>query len=239
MQPGEPPYRILLIEDDEQIVRLFRTSLDPLRFQLTHARGLDTSSLLARAPFDALILGLPASSKGYLAFIQNLRAQGNDIPVLVLARGISAEERLNAFERGADDVVDKCLHINEIVARVRSILRRSRAGHVHKLYYHDLELEVETKTARRPGLQVVLSERETALLAFMMQHPEQELTRDSFLAELWKDEVNKDSNVVNVYVNLLRNKIDVPGRESLIRTVRGIGYMLIRKDPDQIASNPA
>jgi DNA-binding response OmpR family regulator len=113
------------------------------------------------------------------------------------------------------------------------MLRRANQGERHSLRYGDIELDLITRRARRPNLEVTLSDREAELLAVLIRRAEEVLTREQILDELWGGDVVESSNLVNVYVNLLRNKIETPWLEPLIHTIRGVGYQLSRGEPDR------
>jgi DNA-binding response OmpR family regulator len=149
--------------------------------------------------------------------------------MLTARDGVS--DRLAGFGFGADDYMGKPFDVNELAARLRAIVRRSARGARHLLRYADLDLNLMTRTARRPTIEVTLSDRETELLACLLRHPEAVLSRDYLLHEVWGDEVDGSSNLVNVYVNFLRNKIESPDHQLLIHTVRGVGYMLSTQEP--------
>lgn len=234
MQVAGQVTQVLLIEDDKDVAHAVRNGLEPLGFRVTHAPSLAAGGRhLAQGEFHAVVLDLTLPDGDGLDFAASLRADGNELPILMLTARDTIPDRLIGFDRGADDYLGKPFDINELAARLRVILRRVHRGDRHRLRYADLELDLLTRKARRPGVEVTLSDREAELLAFMMRHPDEVLARDYILDELWGDEIEEGSNVLNVYINLLRNKIDVPARRSLIRTVRSIGYMLSEKDPDQ------
>lgn len=226
--------RVLLVEDDGAVAETVRKGLAPLGFCMAHAPSLSAANrLLTQAEFHAVVLDLTLPDGDGLEFAMNLRAAGHEIPVLMLTARDTVADRLLGFERGADDYVGKPFDVGELAARLRAIIRRAHHADRHRLQYGDLELDLVTRRARRPGLEAVLSDRETELLALFIRRPNEVLSRDVLLNELWGDDMEKSSNLVNVYINLLRNKIESPLLGPLIRTVRGIGYVLSDQEVDE------
>lgn len=232
------PMEVLLIEDDADVAETVRDGLGTRGFSVQHAADLSTGvALLSASRFDVVILDLTLPDGDGLNLASSLRSAGNEVPILMLTARDSVPDRVVGFRGGADDYLCKPFDVDELVARLHAILRRARAGARHVLQYADLQLDLLTRTVRRKDIQAALSDREVELLAYLMRHPEEVLQRDRVLEEVWGDEAEDDSNVLNVYVNYLRNKIDPPrrtGAPRLIHTVRGIGYMLYQKDPHEL-----
>jgi len=227
--------RVLLVEDDRDVARTVGMGLEPLGFEVTLAPSVAAATqLIAREEFQAVVLDRALPDGDGLEFAARLRGAGNEVPILMLTARDTVPDRLAGFERGADDYLGKPFDIHELAARLRVMIRRTHSRDRHLLRYADLELDLVTRKARRSGLEVMLSDRETELLAFLMRHPEEVLARGALLDELWGDEADESSNLVNVYVNLLRNKIESPAHRLLIRTVRGIGYTLSEQDAGEI-----
>ena len=236
MQTSTSTFRILLIEDDWDVAQTVQDGLRSTGFSLTH--GIDIASarksLAAAGGFDAVVLDLTLPDGDGLAFAAELRAGGCDIPILMLTARDSVADRLAGFEHGADDYLGKPFDVNELTARLRAMIKRAKQGERHILRYADLELNLLTRRVRRPELEAIVSDREAELLALMIRHAEEVLTREEILDELWGEGVDETSNLVNVYVNLLRNKIETPRHASLIHTVRGVGYLFSTRDPIEL-----
>jgi two-component system copper resistance phosphate regulon response regulator CusR len=147
-------------------------------------------------------------------------------PVIVLASYDSIEARLRAFANGADDYLAKPFNPDELVARMRAVLRRTSSHGTHALRCGDLTLDLIHRKATRAGREVKLTGREFALLQFLMEHKGQAQTRETLLDRVWQREFDLSSNVVEVYVRHLRRKVDPPHQRPLIRTVRGVGYVM-------------
>ena len=230
-----PPIRVLLIEDDLALAETVLSFLRERGFNATHAPDLATGvRLLSPSGYDVVILDLTLPDGNGLHLAAHLRASGNEVPILMLTARDSVPDRVSGFRHGADDYLCKPFAMDELIARLQAILRRALAGQRHLLQYADLRLDLLTRTARRRDIEVSLSDRETSLLAYLIGHPEEVLQRDRVLEEVWGDEAEDDSNVLNVYINYLRNKIELSGGPRLIHTVRGVGYMLSEKEPEEL-----
>lgn len=226
---------ILLVEDDNDIAQALCDDLGPRGFSVSRASTLaDAKQHLTTCKYDAVLLDLTLPDGDGLDLAAAIRATGADIPILMLTSRDSVPDRLAGFEHGADDYIGKPFDVDELAARLRVAIRRAHAGQRHMLHYADLELDLTTRTARRGDTSVILSDRESVLLAFMLRHAEEPLSRQRILEEVWGDEVDADSNVLNVFVNLLRNKIEKGSTKRLIRAVRGVGYILSTKDPEEL-----
>jgi DNA-binding response OmpR family regulator len=217
---------VLLIEDDVEVARTVQEGLGSYGISVNHAASLaEAEARLAADRFHALVLDLTLPDGDGLDLAGSLRASGNNVPILMLTAKDGVPDRLAGFERGADDYLCKPFDLGELAARLSAVLKRARAGQHHVLEYADLRLDLLTRVVRRPGIETTLSDREAELLAFMMRHPEERLPRERILEQVWGDDIETDSNILNVYINLLRNKIESPSLTPLIRTVRGVGYM--------------
>lgn len=231
-----PPVRVVLIEDDAEIARAVEGSFQACGFSVTWAGTLGAGrEALSREACDALVLDVGLPDGNGMDFAAELREAGEDIPIVMLTARDSVPDRIEGLRRGADDYVCKPFEMGELLARLRALLRRARGPDRHVLRYADVELDLLTRTARRQELCSVLSARETDLLGFLLSHPEEVLTRERLLENVWREEAEEDSNVVNVYVNYLRNKIERGRLPRIIHTVRGMGYVLSDREPDALA----
>jgi len=232
-------WTVLLVEDDPEVTRVVRDGLVATEFVVYHAPTLaEAERAVEQSTFRAIILDLTLPDGDGLDLASSIRAEGDETPILVLSARDSVPDRLLGFDRGADDYVGKPFDVNELAARLRVMIRRAGVDTGHRLRVHDLELDLLSRTASRPGLEASLSDREAELLAFMMRRPNEVLSREYLLEELWGDEIDRASNLVNVYVNLLRNKIEAPTQPKLIHTVRGAGYMLSTREPEELLKGP-
>lgn len=234
MNLADKPIQVLLIEDDPIVTRAVQDGLGPGGFRVALAQNLaDAERTLRRDDFKAIILDLTLPDGDGLSLAAALRASGDQTPILMLTARDSVPDRLVGFDHGADDYLGKPFNVNELAARLRVLVRRTGQISRHLLKYADLELDLVTRTARRPGLEASLSDRELELLSFFMRRPDEVMSREYLLNELWGDEVDVASNLINVYVNLLRNKIESRQHPKLVHTIRGAGYMLSDKQPHE------
>jgi two-component system response regulator MprA len=223
---------LLLIEDDPEVVRTIRESLDAEQFSLdTAATVAEARQRLAARTYDAIVLDLGLPDGNGLELANSLRAAGNDIPILMLTAQSGVDRRLDGFAHGADDYLCKPFAVEELVARLQAILRRARPERQHMLRYAGLELDLLNRVVRRHDLEATLSDREAALLAYLMRNPEQAFSRSTLVEEVWGDDAEAEGSVVNVYINYLRNKLERSRYPRLIHTVRGVGYMLSETNP--------
>ena len=236
--PQETPpasTKVLLVEDDAGVAEIVRDGLCTRGFSVQHAPDLTIGvGLLSASTFDVVILDLTLPDGDGLNLASSLRSIGNEIPILILTARDTVPDRLVGFRHGADDYLCKPFDVEELAARLHAVLRRARAGERHVVRYADVQLDLLARTVRRNDVQATLSDREAELLAYLMRHSEEVLQRDRILEDVWGDEAEDDSNVLNVYINYLRNKIETPGSPRLIHTLRGVGYMLSDKDPHEL-----
>jgi len=217
------------------VARAVRDGLEPRGFRLVHALSLAAAvQRLTESPFDAVILDLTLPDGNGLDLAGSLRQQNNDIPILMLTAKDRVTERVEGFRHGADDYLCKPFETEELVARLWAILRRARAQQRHILRYADIELDLIARTVRRGSIKEVLSIREADLLGYLLRHPEEVLPRDRILQNVWGDEAEEDSNVLNVYINYLRNKLEGATHSRVIHTVRRAGYVLSLTEPEQV-----
>ena len=156
--------------------------------------------------------------------LKRLREGGSRVPVIMLTARDTTLDKVHSLDRGADDYLTKPFDIEELLARIRALLRRAEGDEI--LRVADLEINTSTREVRREEREIELTTREYELLEFMAQNPRRVLSRDLLLSRVWDEELGLTPNVVDVYVGYLRRKVDAPGEEKLIRTVRGAGYAL-------------
>ena len=220
--------RILLIEDDAALACLVQRGLGEAGHEVGHA--LDGHGGLARVAegWDAIILDrmLPNGLDG-LQVLETLRAQGNATPVLFLSAMAGVDERVRGLKAGGDDYLTKPFAFDELLARVEALSRRSRtAGPETRLLVGDLEMDLLSRAVRRRGQRIDLQPREFRLLEYLMRHAGQVVTRTMLLEGVWDYHFDPQTNVIDVHVSRLRQKIDRPFDSAMIQTVRSSGYML-------------
>lgn len=225
--------RILVVEDDAQTAREIVAALAD-HGHAASANGTGREGLLRAATedFDAIILDrmLPGGMDG-LAVLATLRATGSDVPVLVLSALSAVDERVRGLKAGGDDYLTKPFEFLELTARIDVLLRR-RSGPEREttLRAADLELDLLTHTVRREGQAIELLPREFRLLEYLMRHAGQVVTRTMMFEEVWHYRYDEPTNVIDVHVSKLRQKLERPGTVPLIHTVRGAGYVLHAPD---------
>jgi two-component system response regulator MprA/two-component system response regulator TrcR len=221
----KPGTRVLLVEDDHSIARL-------LQLELEH-RGLSvrcvydgSEALAAVEEFtpDAIILDILLPGMDGEQILQRLRRQGDATPVIMLTARDRPHDKVRNLDTGADDYLTKPFHIEELMARLRAVLRRVVGDETIRV--GDLEVNTTTREVRRGERRIELTAREFELLEFMARNARRVLSRDMILDRVWHNSLDVDTNVVDVYIGYLRRKIDLPDEARLIQTVRGAGFAL-------------
>ena len=218
--------RVLLVEDDAKLGHVIEQALRENGYAVDRAEdgvyGLDLTALVA---YDVAILDWMLPGLSGLEICRKLRAQGSQVPVLLLTARDAVEDRVAGLDSGADDYLVKPFALQELLARVRALLRRREgASRDPVLRAGSVSLDPRNREVLSREHSVVLTNKEYQLLEYLMRHPGQVLSRDQISAHVWDYEFNAVSNVVDVYVRALRRKLDDDG---LIRTVRGAGYQLV------------
>jgi two-component system OmpR family response regulator len=227
-------WRCLVIEDEPEHARYIGTGLRELGHAVVHCR--DGVTGLARAVeenWDVIVLDrmLPGDVDG-LAILGTLRRLGKKTPVLVLSALSAVDERIRGLKAGGDDYLTKPFAFSELAARLEALVRRSgSAPEVRHLQVADLRIDLMTRGVERAGQPIALQPREFRLLAFLMSHTGQVLTRTMLLESVWDYQFDPQTNVIDVHINRLRKKIDHGFAQPLIHTVRGAGYQLAAQPP--------
>ncbi len=221
--------RILVVEDDKEVAGFVVKGLREAGHLAEHAdNGRDGLFMAASESFDAIILDrmLPGGVDG-LRLLETLRAQDNATPVLFLSALGAVDEKVRGLKAGGDDYLTKPFAFAELLARVEALARRGKGDNPQtKLVVGDLEMELLSRTVRRAGQRVDLQPREFRLLEFMMRHAGQVVTRTMLLEGVWDYHFDPQTNVIDVHVSRLRQKIDKPFPTALLHTVRNSGYMI-------------
>jgi len=218
--------RILIIEDDEAIVRILRRSLSHEGYTVDAAFDGDTGLALAQnACPDLVILDWMLPGMDGLEVCQQLRGSGST-PILMLTAKDSLSDRVEGLDAGADDYMIKPFELEELLARIRALLRRTQPERVPVLNYSDLELDTATRQATRKGRIISLTAKGYDLLEFFLRHPRQVLTRELIFDRVWGYDFGGESNVLDVYIRYLRQKLEAGGEARLLHTERGVGYVM-------------
>ncbi|HEU4865352.1 MAG TPA: response regulator transcription factor [Actinomycetota bacterium] len=222
--------RILVVEDEEKMAGLIRRGLREEGMAVDVAgRGEDALWMAGSTEFDAIILDLMLPGIDGFETCRRLRDDGVWAPILMLTARDAVEDRVAGLDHGADDYLLKPFSFAELLARLRALVRRGRGERPAVLEVGDLRLDPATHRVSRDGTEISLSAKEFALLEVFMRHPGEAISRFQLLEHAWDYDYENRSNVVDVYVRYLREKIDRPFGTKSIETVRGVGYRL-RKD---------
>lgn len=220
--------KILVIDDDPKITALLRRSLVFEGYDVQAARGGEEGLRLAASwqPHLVILDVLMPGLDGW-EVCRRLRAV-SDLPVLMLTARDEVADRVKGLDLGSDDYLVKPFALEELLARVRALLRRKKTDKVElePLSFGDLVLDYITREVRRGDRQIYLTAKEFDLLSLFMEHPRQVLTRDLIMDRVWGADFFGESNVLEVYIGMLRQKLEECGGERLIKTVRGVGYVL-------------
>ncbi len=227
--------RILLIEDDDAIARVIRRGLEQAHYSVDWARdGLSGLEMALNQEFSLLILDLMLPKMDGWQVCEELRSRRFTIPILMLTARGTVDDKVRGLETGADDYLPKPFDFSELLARVRALLRRDKVNRSRRIKIADLEIDTNTRRVTRAGVEIGLSHREYDLLEALATREGQVLTREVIQERIWMDE-DSYSNTVDVYIGLLRKKIDAGHDVKLIQTVRGVGYSVRRpEDEDQL-----
>jgi DNA-binding response OmpR family regulator len=229
--------RILVAEDDAPMAEFLRQRLLQEQFAVQMvATGSEAQRMVADQAYDLVVLDLNRNGSAGLEVLRGIRSNKPDQPVLMVAGANMVEDRVRGLNAGADDFVGKPFEVAELAARIRAVVRRgSRSVGNAVLRVGDLELDRITHAVQRQGHPIELSPKEFSLLEFLMRHAGQPVSRTLIVEQVWKLNTEAMTNVVDVYINYLRRKIDFGRERALIRTVRGIGYQI---GPNVLALTP-
>jgi two-component system OmpR family response regulator len=223
--------RTLIVEDHERMAELIRQSLTEEGFAVDVAStGEDGVSLATEYEYDAVVLDVMLPGIDGFEALNRIRATRATTPVLMLTARDGVEDRVRGLDSGADDYLTKPFSLAELLARIRALMRRGQAERAPVLVAGDLSLDPATHDVRRGLMRIDLTAKEFALLEFFLRHKGEVLSRMRLLEHVWDFAFDGDSNVVDVYVRYLREKIDRPFGVESIETVRGSGYRL-REEP--------
>jgi DNA-binding response OmpR family regulator len=219
--------RILVAEDDAPLADFLRQRLVQEQFAVQLAsNGNDAQRLAVDQSFDLVLLDLNLPGTGGLDVLRSIRSSKPDLPVVVVTGSAMVEERVRGLDAGADDYVAKPFAYAELAARIRAVLRRGGRPANAVLTVADLALDRVSHTVQRGGHAIELSPKEFSLLEFLMRHAGQPVTRTAIVEQVWKLNFDTMTNVVDVYINYLRRKLDTGASHPLIRTIRGVGYQI-------------
>ncbi len=217
---------ILVVEDDARIAAFIEKGLVESGYTVAVARDGEEGFLDARLnDYDLIVLDIMLPKLDGFEAARRLRAARKATPILMLTARDSERDKIQGLDIGADDYLTKPFSFGEFLARVRALLRRDTLTRAGVMRVGDLELDTVARRVARAGQDIALSAREYALLEYLVHHAGQTVTREQLAAHVWSD-AEVESNVIDVYVRYLRQKVDAPFGAGLIQTVRGVGYTL-------------
>lgn len=219
--------RILLLEDQDRLRASTRKGLEEMGFAVDAVEDGDEAMERALGtPYDALVLDIMVPGRDGLSILRVLRGKKNATPVILLTARSALPEKIEGLNLGADDYLTKPFYIEELAARLRTVVRRNAGAPTHLLKVADLRMDLLTRQVSRAGSGIELSVREFELLEFLMRTPGRVFSRVQMYEHVWGYGMDLESNLVEVYVQRLRAKIDKDHEVKLLRTVRGAGYAL-------------
>lgn len=221
--------RILIVEDEEKLAQALKKGLEREGYSVdTIADGIAAARriTLNHKDYDVIILDLMLPGKDGFEICREVREQAITTPILILTARDAIEDKVAVLNSGADDYLVKPFLFEEVVARIRALLRRPKEALPNELLVHDLTLDTVTRKVTRKGKEINLTLKEFNLLEYLMRHPGQVLSREKILDHIWDFGFDSFSNIVDVHTKNLRKKIDEPYHEKLLETIRGVGYRI-------------
>lgn len=218
---------ILVVEDEKKVASFIQRGLKEKGYSVDVVHNGDEGLFKAEVnTYDLIVLDIMLPGKDGIYICRQLRKKQMDVPILLLTARDDVEDKVNGLDSGADDYLTKPFQFVEFLARVRALIRRKTGIKTTKLQVADLELDQLTHKVTRAGKEILLTSTEYALLEYLMLHVNQVVTRTMISEHVWNDDYDSFSNVINVYVNYLRKKVDSPFARKLIHSIRGTGYVL-------------
>ena len=224
---------ILVVEDEPKVARALQKGLESELYQVTVATtGEEGFYLATTQAFDLILLDLMLPGRGGLEILSALREQRCQTPVLVLTAKDTIEDRVLGLDSGADDYLVKPFAFPELLARIRALTRRGRSDQALRYKLADLELDCVTKKVTRGGQDIPLTGKEFELLEYLMRHQGHAVSREMLARDVWQvtERATPLDNVIDVHIARLRQKMDMPFKKKLLRTIRGVGFVLNEED---------
>ncbi len=218
--------RVLVVEDEKKVAGFIKKGFEQEGYAVDVASDGEEGEQFAGAfEYDVIVLDIMLPKKNGLDVLRDIKSKNIKAPVMLLTARDSIQDRVEGLNFGADDYLTKPFAFEELLARVRALMRRGGYGSP-VLEFSDLSLDPGTRKARRGDTEVELTLKEYALLEYLLRNPERVLSRVMIAEHVWRQSFDTETNVVDVYINHLRNKLDKPPFATLIHTVRGVGYVL-------------
>ena len=219
--------RILVVEDDKKLASFLKQGLEEEHYAVDMTHDGENGWLMSQVyDYDCLILDIMLPEMDGLTLCRKIRNERQDTPIILLTARDSVDDKVSGLDVGADDYVVKPFAFEELLARIRALLRRKNAPVITHLQVADLELDPVRHRVSRDGQPIELTGREYALLAYLVRHADEVVTRTQLIEHVWDQHFDSDTNVIDVYISYLRQKVDRPYPKKLLHTVRGVGYTL-------------
>jgi two-component system copper resistance phosphate regulon response regulator CusR len=219
--------RLLIVEDQRKLLNSLRAGLEEEGYEvITAATGEQGYYAATTEAIDAIVLDLMLPGRDGIRVLRDLRSHGFAKPVLILTARDAVEDRVLGLDSGGDDYLVKPFAFAELLARLRALLRRDVSGRELILRADDLEVDLLARRVVRGGVELDLTRREYELLEYLLRHKNAAVTRDMIARDVWREVTCAPTNAIDVYVTLLRKKVERPGARQLIHTVRGVGYAM-------------
>jgi DNA-binding response OmpR family regulator len=223
--------RILVVEDQKKMAAFLKQGLGEAGYAVdTVESGHAAESMVAENTYDLILLDVMLPDQNGFDTARHVRSDGYSGPILMLTAMSSTKDKVSGLDAGADDYITKPFAFEELLARVRALLRRHGAQETSVLRFADIEMDLVSHTVARASQKISLTTKEFALLEYFMRNPNRPLSRTAISEHVWDVHFDSESNVIDVYINLLRKKIDAPFGKRLIHTVVGFGYALKMDD---------
>jgi DNA-binding response OmpR family regulator len=221
--------RVLVVEDEKRLAGIIKRGFLEEGYAVDNAYDGEEAQFMAEnTPYDIIILDIMLPKSSGIVVCQELRRKKINIPILMLTAKDSIEDKVSGLDSGADDYLVKPFAFEELLARVRALLRRDTTSKTAELVIGNLKLDTRTREVWRGNRKIELTAKEYSMLEFFMRHPRQVITRTMLEENIWDYEFDGISNIIDVYMRRLRSKIDENGENSLFQTLRGVGYRMER-----------
>lgn len=219
--------RILVVEDQPKMSGFIKKGLTSQGYIVdTSETGMGAESMVVENPYDLIVLDVNLPDQNGLDTARHLRSDGYKGPILMLTALSSTKDKIHGLDAGADDYLTKPFDFEELLARVRALLRRNQGTGTTKLRFADLEIDLVQRRAFRDQKEISLTQKEFSLLEYFLRHPNRPITRVEISEHVWDVNFDTNTNIVDVYINMLRKKVDAPFSKKLIHTMVGYGYIL-------------
>lgn len=219
--------RILVVEDQPKMASFIKKGLNAQGYLVDVSEtGMGAESLMAENAYDLIVLDVNLPDQNGMDTARHLRRDGFKGPILMLTALSSTKDKIHGLDAGADDYLTKPFDFEELLARIRALLRRNTGAETSKLRFADVEIDLVHRKVTRSNTEISLTSREFSLLEYFMRNPNRPLTRVEISEHVWDVNFDTNTNVIDVYINMLRKKIDTPFQKKLIHTMVGYGYIL-------------